>query len=212
MTTRIILCRHGVTALTESGRWDGRGGLNPPLSETGRAQAEHLASRASALLSGSGEVRVISSTLNRAIQTAEPVAAALGVSSRPEPAWDELAFGEWDGRSGHELRTAHPDLLERFWHDETFRTPGGESHIDLHARVRPAFQELLDSGGTTVVVSHWGPIMSVMSLLLGLDLGPARRLAFAPASMSGVVTSQFGPIVEFTNDLGGLPASGPATR
>ncbi|MDO4783487.1 MAG: histidine phosphatase family protein [Propionibacteriaceae bacterium] len=212
MTTRIILCRHGVTALTESGRWDGRGGLNPPLNDTGRAQAAYLAARASALLSGSGPVRVFSSTLERAVQTAAPVAAALGVEPCPDPVWDELAFGEWDGRSGHELRTAHPDLVERFWHDETFRPPGGESHTDLHARVRPAFQALLDAGGTTVVVSHWGPIMSVFSLLLGLDLGPARRLAFAPASMSGVSTNRFGPVVEFINDLGALPASDLANR
>lgn len=201
-STRIVLARHGVTDFTATGRWDGRGGADPSLNAVGRAQAAALAGRAATLLAGAEDVRVISSTLNRARETAAPVAEAFGVAAPPEAAWDELAFGAWDGQTGDELRASHPDDIVRFWFDETFRVPGGESHIDLHTRVRPAFEALLGTPGTTIVVTHWGPIMSVLALVLGIDLGPARRLALAPTSMTMISVGAHGPQVDFVNDLG----------
>lgn len=207
MTTesRVVLCRHGVTDHTITGIWDGRGGGNPPLNGQGLAQAEDLATRVRAFL-GDVPVKVVSSSLARAQQTAAPVAAAYGVQVEPDPAWDELSFGEWDGQRGDDLRQRFPDEMLRFWGDETFRPPGGESHIELHARVRQAFDLLLDGGGTTVVVAHWGPIMSCIAAVLGIDLLPARRVNLAPTSMTSFVTSWQGPLVEFINDLGVQPA------
>lgn len=198
---RIILARHGVTDFTAAGRWDGKGGANPHLNETGRAQAEDLAERYLSYWGGD-PVRVVTSTLHRTQETAAPIVAALGATPKADAAWDELGFGEWDGRLGSELLADHPDQVERFMHDETFRMPGGESHLDLHTRVRPAFQSLVDSGETTLVVAHWGPIMSVLSLLLGIDLRPARQLALAPTSLTSIRIGPQGPIVEFINDLG----------
>lgn len=202
--SRIVLCRHGVTDFTIAGRWDGRGGADPDLNAAGRAQAEDLATRVQRHVGMDKSVRVLSSSLARARQTAAPVAAALGVSAVVDRDWDELAFGEWDSRTGTDLRAALPDEVLRFWEDETFRVPGGESHIDLHTRVRPAFQSLLDAGGTTIVVSHWGPIMSCLSLVLGMDLLPARRLLLAPTSMSSIAVAGNGPVVEFVNDLSAI--------
>lgn len=200
-TQRIILARHGVTDFTAAGRWDGRGGADPHLNETGRAQAEDLAERYLSYW-GREPVRVVTSSLNRTKETAAPVVAALGATPNEDNAWDELGFGDWDGRLGTEILAEHPGDVERFMHDETFRVPGGESHLDLHTRVRPAFQALVDSGETTLVVAHWGPIMSVLSLLLGIDLRPARQLALAPTSLTSIGIGPQGPVVEFINDLG----------
>lgn len=199
--SRVVLCRHGVTDFTLTGVWDGRGGANPPLNDQGRAQAEDLAERVWSFL-GDTPVRIISSSLARAQQTAAIIAARYGVEAETDPAWDELAFGEWDGRLGTDLRAEFPDEILRFWSDETYRPPGGESHIELHARVRMAFDRLLDEGGTTVVVAHWGPIMSCLQAILGIDLLPARRINFAATSMTSFVTSWQGPLVEFVNDIG----------
>ena len=199
--SRVLLCRHGVTDHTITGIWDGRGGGDPSLNEQGRRQAEDLAERVRAFL-GEEPVRVISSSLARAKQTAAPIAELHGVQVEPDPAWDELGFGEWDGLKGDDLRARFPDEMLRFWADETFRPPGGESHIELHARVRMAFDRLLDDGGTTVVVAHWGPIMSCLQTVLGIDLLPARRINLAATSMTSFVTSWQGPLVEFVNDLG----------
>mgnify|MGYP000876206931 CR=1 FL=1 len=203
--SRIVLCRHGVTDFTTTGKWDGRGGANPGLNRQGRDQARDLAARLSAFLGDSPEVRVLSSSLRRAKETAAPVAELFGMGVRPIPDWDELAFGEWDGLTGEDLRREKPDEVLRFWGDETFRIPGGESHVDLHSRVRPAFERVLRHRGTAVVVTHWGPIMSCISLVLGIDLLPARRLNLAPASMTSIVVGREGPQVEFVNDLGIKP-------
>ena len=200
--SRVVLCRHGVTDFTASGRWDGRGGADPALNAEGRAQARDLAARVGSFLGNAPEVRVVSSSLRRARETAAPVAELFGTGVTPRKDWDELAFGDWDGLTGDELRGENPDELLRFWSDETFRVPGGESHVDLHTRVRPAFEKLMGLSGTTVVVSHWGPIMSCISLVLGIDLLPARRLSLAPASMTSFMVTKQGPQVEFINDLG----------
>ena len=145
---------------------------------------------------------MVSSSLRRAKETAAPVAELFGTGVTPRRVWDELAFGEWDGLTGGELRGEKPDEFLRFWGDETFRMPGGESHVDLHTRVRPAFEKFMGFSGTTVVVTHWGPIMSCISLVLGIDLLPARRLNLAPASMTSFMVTKQGPQVEFINDLG----------
>ena len=203
--SRVVLCRHGVTDFTTTGKWDGRGGADPGLNGEGRRQARDLAARLAAFLGDFPEVRVLSSSLRRARQTAALAAELFGTGARPVAAWDELAFGEWDGQLGVDLWREKPDEMLWFWGDETFRIPGGESHIDLHARVRPAFERLLTHTGTTVVVTHWGPIMSCISLVLGIDLLLSRRLTLAPASMTSIVVGKDGPEVEFLNDLGSRP-------
>ena len=202
----IILCRHGVTDFTASGRWNGRGGADPALNAEGRAQACDLATRVESFLGDASEVRVVSSSLRRARETAAPVAELFGTGVTPRKDWDAIAFGDWDGLTGDELRGEKPDEFLRFWGDETFRVPGGESYVDLHTRVRPAFEKLMGLSGTTVVVSHWGPIMSCISLVLGIDLLPARRLILAPASMTSFMVTKQGPQVEFINDLGAREA------
>ncbi|PIE98059.1 MAG: bifunctional RNase H/acid phosphatase, partial [Propionibacterium sp.] len=113
--SRVVLCRHGVTDFTATGKWDGRGGSNPDLNDTGRAQASELARRAAEFLSNQPVTAVFSSTLSRAKQTAQPVAEALGIEPSTDPAWDELAFGDWDGKSGKELHKTDPDSVIRFW-------------------------------------------------------------------------------------------------
>lgn len=205
LTTRVVLCRHGVTDFTTTGRWDGRGGSDPELNETGRHQAASLATRLASFLADEPEIRVVSSSLRRARETAEPAAATLGAEFIADPAWDELSFGEWDGLTGDEIRDFYPADLLRFWADDSFRVPGGESHLDLHARVRPAFERLLDGPGTTVVVAHCGPIMSCISSVLGMDLLSARRLSLPPTSMSAIASASNTPVVEFINDLGSNP-------
>lgn len=212
MQTRILLCRHGVTELTEIGAWDGRGGINPDLSPTGRDQASYLAERVAALLSGEETPRVISSSLNRAIQTAAPIAEALGAQAQIDPAWDEYAFGEWDGRRGVDLAAEFPEEFARFWADQTFPLPGGESHADLLARVGPALQALMAEGGTIVVVAHWGSITCALSHALGIDLKVVHRMALAPASMSALRVRDLDLQVDFVNDLGALPPRGTSSR
>jgi broad specificity phosphatase PhoE len=77
MTGRVLVIRHGRTALNADGRL--RGHLDPPLDEVGRREAAAVA----AVLSEFRIVRILSSPLLRALQTAGAIAEVAGCRSRP---------------------------------------------------------------------------------------------------------------------------------
>ena len=89
MTTRLWLIRHGETDWNVEGRWQGQTPHAPPLNAAGRAQAEAVAGQ----LNGHVFDAIYSSDLLRAIQTAEIVAARLGLRVRVEPRLREVNQG-----------------------------------------------------------------------------------------------------------------------
>lgn len=197
--TRLVLVRHGVTSFTEDGRLDGRGGHDPSLSERGRAQAERAAHSVAALLAG-GPARLMTSSLARAVETGEPIAAALSVTPEVDADFDEQSFGDWDGALIADLIESAPEELLRFRHDPSYARPGGETHDELMDRVRGAYERVIGAGGTTVVVSHRKPIMCVLAHVLGLTPDASWRLAAAPGSLQAVEVWQDGTTsVAFTN-------------
>ena len=197
--TRVVLVRHGVTDFTAQGRLDGRGGPDPRLNATGRAQAV-AAGRAVATLVQGHPTRVVTSSLSRAMETAAAVAAAVGVDPVVDSEWDEQSFGDWDGRSIEELIEGEKDAMRALRDDPGYRPPGGESHDDLVARVVPAWERVVAGGGTSVVVCHRKPILVVLAHLLGLPHDRAWRLAAAPGSLTAVEVWDDGEVsVAFTN-------------
>lgn len=197
--TRIILVRHAVTDYTERGLLDGRSGADPALSETGRAQAERVARGIAGLVDE--PVSVISSTLRRAQETAEPIAQRLGVDVVTEADWEEQCFGDWDGKSFRELHEQDPEALAALRLQPDYAVAAGESRNDLDARVHRAFDQAVARGGCVVVVTHRIAIMSVLSRVLGLDMAGAWRLAAAPASFTGLEVWPDGNAqVAFLND------------
>jgi len=197
--TRVVLVRHGVTDFTSEGRLDGRGGPDPALNATGRQQAV-AAGRAVASLVQGHPARVVTSSLARAVETGAAVASALGVVAEPDEDWDEQCFGEWDGRSVHDLLEAERDAFRALRDDPAFRPPGGETHEELVARVVPAWERAVAAGGTTVVVCHRKPILVVLAHLLSLPHDRAWRLAAAPGSLTAVEVWDDGEVsVAFTN-------------
>jgi len=197
--TRLVLVRHGVTAFTEAGRLDGRGGYDPPLSERGRAQAEQAARSVAGLLNGA-PARLITSSLARAVQTGAVIAEALGVEPEVDADFDEQNFGDWDGAAISVLIETAPDDLLRFRHDPEYARPGGETHLQIQERVSAAYERVIAAGGTTVVVCHRKPIMCVMAHILGLTPEASWRLAAAPGSLHAIEVWQDGTTsIAFTN-------------
>ncbi len=197
--TRVILVRHGVTDFTDEGRLDGRGGADPSLNASGRRQAEAAAVAVGHLV-GDGPVRLVTSTLARAVETGSAIAAALDVVAEADAAWDEQSFGDWDGVLMTELREVDPDGFRDLRADPAYARPGGESHEQLVARVVPAWEGILTGGGTTVVVCHRKVIMVVLAHVLGLDHVAAWRLAAAPGSLTALEVLPWGELsVAFTN-------------
>jgi ribonuclease H / adenosylcobalamin/alpha-ribazole phosphatase len=197
--TRVVLVRHGVTDFTAEGRLDGRGGPDPALNATGRQQAAAAGRAVSSLVQGH-PARVVTSSLARAMETGAAVASALGVAPGADPDWDEQSFGEWDGRSVHDLLERELEAFRLLRDDPAFRPPGGESHLELVDRVVPAWERVVAGGGTTVVVCHRKPILVVLAHLLGLPHDRAWRLAAAPGSLTAVEVWDDGEVsVAFTN-------------
>lgn len=186
---RLLLVRHGESHWNVEGRIQGQrcSGLSP----RGRDQADALAAAyrgrlAELLAAGVGTVRVVSSDLQRARETAAPLAAALGLEVGVDARLRERAFGSWEGRSHRELAVEEPQRWQRWTAGADVMTEiGAETAEQLADRVAPALEELhaaTPDGGTCVVVSHGGSIWHGLHRLLGLrsrSLGPVGNASVA---------------------------------
>jgi broad specificity phosphatase PhoE len=175
----IWLVRHAPTDWTGR-RWCGRS--DPELSDDGRKAAQQLAVRLAAELRvghGAGVV-VLSSPLRRALDTAAPIAMALGASATVDADLAEIDFGAADGLTWDELLVAHPSQADAILAGGRPDWPEGESAVDVSARARRAADRILDLAGTiaVVVVSHGG-LLVALAEHLGGDLPPG---GFEPAS------------------------------
>jgi probable phosphoglycerate mutase len=202
--TRILLVRHAPTDYTAAGRLDGRGGPDPSLNADGLRQARAVAAGVRAFI-GDSPVRIVTSSLRRAIQTGSAIADELGVGAQVDADWDEQGFGDWNDMSMGHLAEHHPQELLRFRQDPRYARPGGEAHADLEARVVAAFERATVERGTVVVVSHRKPIITVLAHLLGIPHERIWQLATAPASLTSVeIWSDGGASVAFVNDTSHL--------
>lgn len=197
--TRILLVRHGVTDFTAAGRLDGRGGADPSLNAAGLSQAA-AAGRAAAHLLGDTPARLVTSSLLRAVETGAAVAEATGLTPEVDPDWDEQNFGDWDGVAVADLMRNAPEALQALRMDPGYARPGGETHQQMAERVLKAYERCVAAGGTTVVVCHRKPIMTVLAHLLKMPHETIWRLAAAPGSLTAIEVWQDGNAsVAFTN-------------
>lgn len=197
--TLLLLVRHGHTALTGR-RLPGRlPGIH--LSAEGRRQAERLAQRLGAL---TGIAAVYSSPLERARETAAPIARACRLRLRLEPDLTEVDIGAWAGRpvAWARQQAAWRRLQD---HPSGFRFPGGESFTEVQARVVVALERLVTRhpGQRVVAVFHADPIKAAVAHALGLPLDFFQRLVIAPASVTVVACGAGQPVVLTVNSLDG---------
>ncbi|MFC3966097.1 bifunctional RNase H/acid phosphatase [Nocardia jiangsuensis] len=165
--TRLLLLRHGRTALSVERRYSGPG--NPPLDEVGEEQA----ARAAAMLATRGGIdAVVCSPLARAHATATAAAAALGLRAEVVDDLIETDFGTWEGLTFTEAATRDPDAHAAWLGDPALPPPGGESFAAVRARIERARDDLLARfpERTVLVVSHVTPIKTMLQL--ALDVGP----------------------------------------
>jgi probable phosphoglycerate mutase len=180
--TRLVLVRHAATGHTADGRYSGR--TDVPLSAAGVAQAQRLA----AGLADEFPAALATSPLNRCVETAAPVATALGLDATPDPDLAECNFGHWDGLTFAEAHTGWPAEHAAWLASTAVAPPGGESFDAVAARVRRFVDRARarHPGAALVVVSHTAPL----KLLLrdALSAGPAmlHTLVLDPAGVSVV--------------------------
>ncbi|MFD3379459.1 MULTISPECIES: bifunctional RNase H/acid phosphatase [unclassified Streptomyces] len=184
--TTFVLLRHGETPLTPQKRFSGSGGSNPALSETGRHQADRVATA----LAARGTVQdIISSPLARCRETAEIVAARLRLDVRIEDGLRETDFGAWEGLTFAEVRERYPDDMTAWLSSpDAEPTGGGESFEAVAHRVGAARDKLLaaHTGRTVLLVSHVTPIKTLVRLALGAPPEALFRMELSAASLSVV--------------------------
>jgi glucosyl-3-phosphoglycerate phosphatase len=164
---RLILLRHGRTDYNEAGRMQGH--LDSMLTVAGHDQATAVAPE----LARFGPVRLVSSDLRRAVDTADTVGAACALPVKLDPRLRETHLGHWQGRSVAEIEVAYPGAIAQWRSDPAWTPPGGESRIEVVARSRPVVDELdqeFDDGteATALLVAHGGLIAGLVSGLLEL--------------------------------------------
>lgn len=197
--TVVLLVRHAVTPTTGV-KLPGRApGLH--LSDDGRRQADAAASRLARLPKLAA---VYASPLERARETALPIARARGLALRIERDLSELDIGEWTGLSiKRASRKPEWAIIQR--HPSGFRFPGGESFLEMQTRMTAAVGRLVarHPGEIVAAVSHADPIKAVVAQALGTPLDLFQRIVIAPASISAVVYRPEGPAILTVNSMDG---------
>ena len=201
--TTTILLRHGDTRLSPEHRFSGLGDF--PLSASGirqsQAAARRLATRAPIDV-------VVSSPLQRAVDTAVIAAAELGLTAVTDDDLRETNFGDWDGFTLAEVQQRWPAAAAAWRRDPEQAPPGGESFADTAHRVNQAGDRLLrDYGGQTVlVVSHVTPIKILLCRALGVPLSTIYRLYLGSACINEIHWYGRGfAAVHCVNDTSHLP-------
>lgn len=159
----VTMVRHGETEFNKDNRIQG-GAFDPPLNDTGRAQAEEIAK---GLAKETFDV-VISSDRKRAVETAESIGKALGVKTIEQ--WSELGerdAGDWAGEVKDDIYAEFPpypgcDAVS--WH---YATPhGGESLSHMLQRAQQTYEKILQfyPGKKVLIVSHRGTLLAFKAI------------------------------------------------
>ena len=189
---KLLLIRHAQSKGNFELRLQGR--LEFPLTDLGMAQSRALASRLAPMALAS----IYSSPIGRAIETAEVIAAKVGLDVVPEPRVQEYDFGEAvSGRTWDEIRQESPGVVEAMRNNESEfpRYPGEEGRAAFQRRVRSAVADLIErhTGDQSVaVVTHAGPITVVLLDALGRAYGRPIPFALENASITTVEVSNGG--------------------
>jgi broad specificity phosphatase PhoE len=150
---RVYLARHGQTAYNLEGRFQGQ--LPVSLDDTGRAQAAGLAERAAT----HDFAKLWCSPLLRARETADIVAARIGLVPHADPRLMETDAGNWTDRSFADVQAEAPDSFAAFVGGEPdFAFPGGESFAQQGVRVAAALTDIEQGALPALVVCHGGVI------------------------------------------------------
>jgi len=197
--TKLLLIRH---ALTDSvgQRLSGRM-PSVPLNAEGQAQAQKLAER----LAPVPLAAIYSSPLERALQTAAPLAQRHQLEPIVSEDFLEIDFGHWTNRTFQGL-AGEPEFQRFNSFRSHTRIPGGELMLEAQARTVAGLGRLCAQhpGATVAVVSHADLLKAAVAYYAGIPLDLFQRLEISPASVSGLEIFEETAQILFLNDTGEL--------
>jgi broad specificity phosphatase PhoE len=198
--TTFLLIRHAETEAIGKvmAGWSPGWGLN----QRGKQQAERLAER----LAHVPLQAIYTSPLERAIETAEPVARSHGIEMERCDGIGEIRVGEWEGAAIADL-----DRREDWRRFNTFRSgvraPNGELMIETQTRMIQQMEcfRTRHPSGAVAMVSHGDPLRAAVAYFLGIPLDLLLRFEISPASVSVVQLHDWGARVLCVNETGEIP-------
>ena len=169
-----------------------QGQLDTPLDGVGRAQA----AAAAPVLAALRPVRLLSSDLSRAADTAAPLGRALGLQARLDPRLRELHLGGWQGLTLEQARERFPDEHAAWRVGTDVARGGGETYRQAGERAAACLLDHLEAvppGESLVAVTHGGTARAALGVLLELpDATWGRLVALGNACWSVLVESPHG--------------------
>jgi probable phosphomutase (TIGR03848 family) len=200
--TTVLLLRHGRTTANAAGVLAGwTPGVR--LDDAGAAQVAAVGER----LAKVPLAAVVSSPLERCVQTADAVAAGRELAVQTDDRLGEARYGDWTGRTIKEL-TREPLWKVVQQHPSAAVFPGdeGEGLAQTQARAVAAvraWNATLGPGAVWLACSHGDVIKAIIADALGLHLDQFQRIVVDPASISVVTYTDTRPFVVRVNDTGG---------
>ena len=188
--TTFILIRHGLTDAVGHTMTGHSAGVH--LNAAGRDQAASLPSR----LGPASIAAIYSSPLERARETAQPIADARGLRIEIEPRFIEVDFGAWTNRRFADLSgDAHWQLYNAF--RGVTRPPSGEALVDVQTRTVAALLDIhaRHRDEVVAVVSHADTLRAVLLYFLGMPIDFVQRIDLSPARLSVLQVGESAPRV-----------------
>lgn len=186
-----VFIRHGQTQMTAAGEYSGSSVPGPGLNATGRVEAAQAADMVARL----GRTvwtdiprpsELIASPMVRTQETATAVSRRTGLVICTEPAFAEVDFGEWEGRTASDIGQSQREELVAWHTSGTQRAPGGESVQDVGNRVDQSLAALAAAGSarTSVVAAHTIVIRAAVGQALQAPVHTWNQLRIVPGSIT----------------------------
>lgn len=186
----LLLIRHGENEFVKTGKLPGHlPGIH--LNERGQKQAQALGEA----LKDVPLKAIYSSPLERAMETAEPIAAVHQLEIIQESGLRDANVGKWEGKSLKVLRLTNAWKVVQH-SPSRFQFPEGESFIDLQTRIANALEGIVKKHNKPkdiiAVVFHADPIKLAVAHFLGLPLDHFQRLSCDTGSVSALYVGEMG--------------------
>lgn len=187
------LARHGMHdwLLPDRNRLAGRlPGVH--LNPQGREEARRLADR----LAREPVAWVVSSPLERTVETAEIIARPHRLAVVTDPRLVEWALGPWEGMEIEAIRRAYPRQWE-LWRQtpDLLSLPGAEALEEVARRMEEAYREWAGRGGVGVMVSHQDPLAALVCRLMGAPLRRMRALEIPTGALATCRQAPWGTVL-----------------
>ena len=188
----VLMIRHGENEFVKTGKLAGRL-PEVHLNDRGQQQALELADALAAIPIKA----VYSSPMERAQETAAPLASKLGLELQIRDGLIETGIGEW---AGQELKSLRKLPMWKTVQDNPsrFRFPSGESFLECQTRVVTEIETIIKAHKDDEIVacvSHADPIKLVAAYYLGMPLDHFQRLACDTASVTIFMLSEKGTLL-----------------